>query len=486
MAKSILNTIGSIMEVAQPLSQGEQNFKALHGDLKATNRDVVPGVTDQDFLFNGLPRKDNKLPASYENGEDDKSADAYDKTLKMKEEVEAVEEEKTKTQTEINLEKTKKTFPNVKHFTKDGHPDWKAHGIDNPETHGNRMKEEVEELDETKLAMPLKGHSYHTKTHAELKYIQKDASEAAKANKGKPSEGKYLDQVNDASTVLHYRSKGGKQVTNEEAVDEAMKGEDEYNARYGKGGKKKPALDPVGKEDDDVNNDGKTDSSDSYLKNRRKVVSKYLKKEEAVVEAMKGQAEYDARYDGKGKKKPDPTKDKKAKTDWKELLTRKKKMSEEVEDIEENTFSHVKSFKLNDYMVSVHEDINGNYAVINPVYDEEYFTEDYDDACNTAKAMLRYTVMNSPEQREIEEAKKEKIDVEKAMYARYTAGKFTKKPNPDKTKPVKEETFEEGAKVDRMEKHIEDSEVKSGKSKEAAKKIAWATMNKRGFLNRGK
>ena len=272
-----------------------------------------------------------------------------------------------------------------------------------------------------------------------------------------------------------------------------MKGQAEYDARYdGKGKKKKPALDPVGKEDDDVNNDGKTDSSDSYLKNRRKVVSKYLKKEETVAEAMKGQAEYDARYDGKGKKKPDtepkyhPEK-KKVKTDWKELLTRKKKMSEEVEDIEENTFSHVKSFKLNDYMVSVHEDINGNYAVFNPASDEEYFTEDYDDACNTAKAMLRYTVMNSPEQHEIEEAKKEKIDVQDAMYKRYIPGKFTKKPNPDKVKkPVKEETFEEGAKVDRMEKHIEDSEVKSGKSKEAAKKIAWATMNKRGFLNRGK
>jgi hypothetical protein len=218
-----------------------------------------------------------------------------------------------------------------------------------------------------------------------------------------------------------------------------MKGEDEYNARYGPGGKKKkPALDPVGKEskDGNVNNYGKTDSSDSYLLNRRKVVSKYLKKEEAVVEAMKGQAAYDARYGAGGKKKPDPTKDKpKAKTDWKELLTKKKEVSEEV--IEENVFSHVKSFKLGDYMTSVHEDIYGTFVVINPASDEEYFTEDYDDACNTAKAMLRYTVMNSPEQREIEEAKKEKVDIEKAMYARYTAGKFTKKPNPDKAKPVK-------------------------------------------------
>jgi hypothetical protein len=386
MAKSILNTIGSIMEVAQPLSQGEQNFKALHGDLTPTNRNAVPGVTDQDFLFKGGERKMDPKTASYENDEESKKE--YDKTLKM--------------------------------------------------------KEEVEEVDEARLAMPLKGHAYHTKTHAELEYIQKDASEAAKANKGRASEGKYLDQVNDAGTVLHYRSKGGKQLTKEETteVDEdwKMKGQAEYDARYdGKGKKKKPALDPVGKEDDDVNNDGKTDSSDSYLKNRRKVVSKYLKKEEAVVEAMKGQAEYDARYDGKGKKKPDPTKDKKAKTDWKELLTRKKKMSEEVEDIEENTFSHVKSFKLNDYMVSVHEDINGNYAVFNPASDEEYFTEDYDDACNTAKAMLRYTVMNSPEQKAIEEEKKKKADIEKAMNDRYVfkSGIFSKRPDPTKAKPVK-------------------------------------------------
>ena len=38
-------------------------------------------------------------------------------------------------------------------------------------------------------------------------------------------------------------------------------------------------LDPVGKEDDDVDNDGDVDSSDSYLKNRRKKVKKAMKKE---------------------------------------------------------------------------------------------------------------------------------------------------------------------------------------------------------------
>jgi hypothetical protein len=41
----------------------------------------------------------------------------------------------------------------------------------------------------------------------------------------------------------------------------------------------------------------------------------------------------------------------------------------------------------------------------------------------------------------------------------------------------------EGAKVDRMVKHIEKSERKAGKSKDEAQDIAWATANKRGMLD---
>ena len=55
--------------------------------------------------------------------------------------------------------------------------------------------------------MPLKGHAYHDKSDDELKYILKDASEAARAmkNHSPKAESKYLDQVNDAATVMHYR-----------------------------------------------------------------------------------------------------------------------------------------------------------------------------------------------------------------------------------------------------------------------------------------
>ena len=61
---------------------------------------------------------------------------------------------------------------------------------------------------------PIAGHPYHKKNDAELRYIIKDAGEAAKAMQGhdKKAEAKYLDQVNDASTVLSFRRRGGKQV----------------------------------------------------------------------------------------------------------------------------------------------------------------------------------------------------------------------------------------------------------------------------------
>jgi len=70
-----------VSEVAQPLSKGEQNFKAMHGsmdDAISKAKKVVPGVTDQDHIFNGNPRKFDAPTASYEKNE---SESAYDKSL---------------------------------------------------------------------------------------------------------------------------------------------------------------------------------------------------------------------------------------------------------------------------------------------------------------------------------------------------------------------------------------------------------------------
>ena len=54
---------------------------------------------------------------------------------------------------------------------------------------------------------------------------------------------------------------------------EKKKGEQTAKTKSGKG------LDPVGKEDGDVNNDGKKDKTDSYLMNRRKAIGKAMAKE---------------------------------------------------------------------------------------------------------------------------------------------------------------------------------------------------------------
>ncbi len=91
--------------------------------------------------------------------------------------------------------------------------------------HSSIVKEEV--LDEARQAMPLRGHDYHGKTDAELHYIIKDAGEAAKAMRdhSPKSESKYLDQVNDAHTVLGYRkrTKSGPIRESKEAAMSSMR-----------------------------------------------------------------------------------------------------------------------------------------------------------------------------------------------------------------------------------------------------------------------
>lgn len=80
-----------IQEVAEPLSKGEKNFKAMHKVL--LNKKVVPGVTDQDHVFNGLERKKDQPTASYEiYKSEDESKENYDKGLKVKDDYYATEE----------------------------------------------------------------------------------------------------------------------------------------------------------------------------------------------------------------------------------------------------------------------------------------------------------------------------------------------------------------------------------------------------------
>ena len=66
----------------------------------------------------------------------------------------------------------------------------------------------------------------------------------------------------------------------------------EFDAFVGRGKKtQKEALDPVGKEDGDVNNDGKKDSSDKYLMKRRKAIAAMKKKMKTEAKNVHGKIE---------------------------------------------------------------------------------------------------------------------------------------------------------------------------------------------------
>jgi len=81
----------------------------------------------------------------------------------------------------------------------------------------------------------------------------------------------------------------------EATVAAIAEGEDTFvfeGKHYKAKSKKEDKLDPVGKEDDDVDNDGDVDSSDKYLKKRRSAIAKRRamdeEKNESVEEAMSG------------------------------------------------------------------------------------------------------------------------------------------------------------------------------------------------------
>ena len=64
-------------------SEGEQRFKHLHNPINHKN--LVPGVTDQESLFNGNKRMEDPSTSSYENyRDDDESKEVYDNTLVRK------------------------------------------------------------------------------------------------------------------------------------------------------------------------------------------------------------------------------------------------------------------------------------------------------------------------------------------------------------------------------------------------------------------
>ena len=91
----------------------------------------------------------------------------------------------------------------------------------------------------------------------------------------------------DREKITALRGKGLKvEMTEYGTPYEGERKRGEQTAKALGGGKKSKGgkLDPVGKEDGDVNNDGKKDKTDSYLMNRRKAIGKAMAKEEFLAD----------------------------------------------------------------------------------------------------------------------------------------------------------------------------------------------------------
>ena len=123
-------------------------------------------------------------------------------------------------------------------------------------------------------------HGVATKTKTGLKHERKFKDDS------KSKEDKQVDEELKGNQSKIDANKNGK-----------IDADDFKKLRAGK--KVKEALDPVGKEDDDVNNDGKKDKTDDYLKNRRKAVSAAISKDKAVDEATEEKCNECGMYESK-------------------------------------------------------------------------------------------------------------------------------------------------------------------------------------------
>ena len=124
--------------------------------------------------------------------------------------------------------------------------------------------------------------------------IGEEVIEEASSKKSQKGETLYKVRVvnNDdrAEVAMHPEQRSSQLRSNDNIKSVEITGHgDAYNEKPKKGGEKK--LDPVGKEDGDVDNDGDQDSSDKYLMKRRKAIGKAITKEESEVDELEDSQE---------------------------------------------------------------------------------------------------------------------------------------------------------------------------------------------------
>lgn len=115
----------------------------------------------------------------------------------------------------------------------------------------------------------------------------------------------------------------------EEAVKSLYGGREYYELQEAK------KLDPVGEEDEDVDNDGDSDESDEYLKNRRKKIAKAIK--EAKCSECEKEEEDEEEDEEEEEEKPKKSKKSKKEKEEDDEYEEEEGDDEEEEDLKEST-----------------------------------------------------------------------------------------------------------------------------------------------------
>ena len=184
----------------------------------------------------------------------------------------------------------------------------------------------------------------------------------------------YLDQISEKKDDTYLEPDMKKrQANNEKARKELAKGPQMKNPHF-------ESLDPVGKEDGDVNNDGKKDKTDKYLMNRRKAIGKAMKKESF--------------------------------SDWRDELSEVVGDALNEKPIKEKAVKNV--VKINPKLGEAVEEIGGEILEMTKV---EEGVRDVDPEKGTAERKARLEKKRGMKMDDHPEYKKEEVEVDEAMMA---------------------------------------------------------------------
>ena len=175
----------------------------------------------------------------------------------------------------------------------------KGDGMSFPERLKKKAKEKKKKMSEEKKPLPKK-KMYRKAGNLSREAISKglDSKEGSKAQDRSSKIVSVISSDDERKRFAKMKTPAA-QLRNEEVVDEMMRNKltglptlkpepkkqkekpiTDKQRRMMPEGKK---LDPVGKEDGDINNDGKKDGTDKYLMNRRKAISKAIGKKRGRV-----------------------------------------------------------------------------------------------------------------------------------------------------------------------------------------------------------